>query len=196
MASAAAPGPPSGQAVRVKRLMADRRGANPIDVHCCTIGPRSFGRAAGRAGYAPRITRGDLRRIRLALVCVCVSVVVGCSGGVTTPSPPSGNATITFSNLTANRAVVGTYTESGYTVSAGPGEWVTLTTYESPAPFVQFTAASGAAVTGQLAIVAPGHATFTFKSADFYSSVTRIPYESSATWNRARWTFAQHPPRG
>jgi hypothetical protein len=105
----------------------------------------------------------------------CVATSAGC-GSTTTPSSTPGTTTITFSNLTAGGAAVGNYTESGFTLSANPGDWVVLTTYGNPAPFIQFVATAGNPVTGQVAVFASGHAPFRFQSIDLYSSVTRIPY--------------------
>jgi len=106
----------------------------------------------------------------------CVVAFAGC-GSTTTPSSTTGTATMTFSNLTAGGAAVGNYTESGFTMSANPGNWVALTTYGNPAPFIEFVATGGNTVTGQVAVFADGHASFRFQSVDLYSSVTRIPYD-------------------
>jgi len=87
---------------------------------------------------------------------------------------PSTNYTIGFSGLRDNRAAVSTYSESGFTVSAVSPEWVGITTFGNPGPFLQFSA-SGGTVTGEVRI-SSGGAPFWFRSFDVYSSVTRIPY--------------------
>ena len=71
------------------------------------------------------VTRGavcDFRRQR-----ICLSA---CSGSSTTlfPAAPQ-NVTITFNGVTADVAPVTIYTESGFTVSANPGNWVVRTTH-------------------------------------------------------------------
>ena len=87
---------------------------------------------------------------------------------------PSANYIVGFSGLRENRAMVPTYTESGFTISAVSAEWVGITTFGNPLPFLQFLASSGT-VTGEIRISAAG-APFWLRSVDFYSSVTRIPY--------------------
>jgi hypothetical protein len=73
------------------------------------------------------------------------------------PSPPPSRATIIgFSGLSANDASVSTYTESGFTVSAASGPWEAITTYGNPAPFIQFYAAAGTTVTGEVRVTAGG----------------------------------------
>jgi len=89
--------------------------------------------------------------------------------------PPSGAAVIGFSGLTANGASVSTYMESGLTVSAASGPWEASTTYGNPAPFIQFYAAPGTTVTGEVRVTAGG-SIFSFYSVDLYSSTTPIPY--------------------
>jgi hypothetical protein len=87
---------------------------------------------------------------------------------------PSANYIVGFSGLRENRATVPTYTESGFTISAVSAEWVGITTFGNPLPFLEFFASSGT-VTGEIRISAAG-APFWLRSVDFYSSVTRIPY--------------------
>jgi hypothetical protein len=91
-----------------------------------------------------------------------------------TPSV-SQSVTVNFSGLSLNGASVSTYTESELNVVATQADWVALTTYGNPAPFVQFIAAAGSSVAGQLRVTAGG-ASFTFNSVDLYSSTTPIPY--------------------
>jgi hypothetical protein len=83
---------------------------------------------------------------------------------------------MTFNRLTAGGASVALYSESGFSVSADAPTWVALTTYGNPAPFIEFFASGGNAATGQISVSADRHASFSFKSVDFYSSVTPIPY--------------------
>src|SRR5438874_1108768 len=121
----------------------------------------------------------------------CIAAFAGCGGTSTTPSSTGTPVTLTFNGLTAGGLPVGNYTESGFTVSANPGDWVSLTTYGNPAPFIEFFASGGnpvtggPAVTGQVAVFGTGHAPFRFQSVDLYSSVTRIPYEITGVRNDA-----------
>ena len=92
-------------------------------------------------------------------------------------TPVAGqNATITFADLLTDNARVSSYTESDFTVLASLGEWVARTTYGAPAPFIEFEAAGGTSVTGQLTVSAGDSGLFHFASVDLYSSVTTIPY--------------------
>ena len=117
------------------------------------------------------------RRALLAVVFVLSVWLSACTGASTVPSPSTPQSvTVTFNGLTADLAPVTVYTESGFTVSANPGDWVVRTTYGRPAPFIQFAAAAGNVVTGQIQVFGAGHATFSFKSVDLYSSTTPIPY--------------------
>jgi hypothetical protein len=116
-------------------------------------------------------------RVAIFVVSVCVLICAGC--GSTTMSPSSNqprNVTMTFSGLTAGGAPVAIYSEAGFSVSANPGSWAAWTAYGNPAPFIQFGAPAGDVVTGQIQVTGDGHATFSFKSVDLYSSTTRIPY--------------------
>ena len=88
---------------------------------------------------------------------------------------PSANYTIGFSGLRENRAVVTTYTESGFTITPVSAQWVGITTYGNPLPSLQFFAPAGSTVTGEFEVSAAG-APFWLRSIDLYSSVTRIPY--------------------
>ena len=118
------------------------------------------------------------RRALLAVAFVVLSVwIAACTGSGTTPSPPAPQSvTVTFNGLTADSVPVTVYTESGFSVSANPGDWVVRTTYGRPAPFILFVAPAGTVVNAQLQVFAAGHATFSFKSVDLYSSTTQIPY--------------------
>jgi large repetitive protein len=87
--------------------------------------------------------------------------------------------TITFDGLSgvASGSPVTTYAESNFTVTPTAAQWVALTTFGNPAPFIQFTrTAAQAAITGEVTIDAGG-ATFEFESVDLYSSITMIPYQ-------------------
>ena len=60
-------------------------------------------------------------------------------------------------------------------MSAASGPWEASTTYGNPAPFIQFYAAAGTTVTGEVRLTAGGSA-FSFYSVDLYSSTTPVPY--------------------
>jgi len=127
------------------------------------------------------------RQAPLAVVFVVLSVLISaCTGNGTTPSSSAQqNVTVTFNGLTANLAPVTVYTESGFSVSANPGDWFVITTYGRPAPFIEFMAHAGTVVTGQIQIFAAGHAPFRFTSVDLYSSTTPIPYTITGLRNDA-----------
>jgi hypothetical protein len=63
----------------------------------------------------------------------------------------NGNATISFSGLTANGASVTGYTESGFTLSAMSGDWSVRTDYGNPAPFTQFWSSASIVLTNAAA---------------------------------------------
>src|SRR4029453_16703839 len=50
---------------------------------------------------------------------------------------PASAATITFSGLLTPSAFT-TYTEAGFTVSATSGSWEAITSFGTPAPFIEF----------------------------------------------------------
>jgi hypothetical protein len=95
---------------------------------------------------------------------------------------PSATYTIGFSSLHDNRAAFTTQLESGFTVSVVSGEWMSVTTYGNPQPFVQFTAPAGTTSTGELRVTANG-VPFWLNSVDLYSSTTKIPYVIEGTLN-------------
>ena len=95
---------------------------------------------------------------------------------------PSATYTIGFSSLRNNRAAFTTHVESGFTVSVVSAEWMAITTYGNPQPFVQFTAPAGTTSTGELRVTANG-APFWLNSVDLYSSTTKIPYVIEGTLN-------------
>jgi hypothetical protein len=101
-------------------------------------------------------------------------------GAIQYPTPPAGATIIGFNGLTTNGAAVTSYTESGFTVSATLANWVASTTYGRPAPFIQFFAEPSTAPMGRVEVTAGG-STFTFASAELYSSTSRIPYTITGT---------------
>jgi hypothetical protein len=60
-------------------------------------------------------------------------------------------------------------------VSAVSGDWISLTSYGNPQPFIEFYGPAGTTTTGEVRITAGG-LPFWLGSVDFYSSTTRIPY--------------------
>jgi len=108
-------------------------------------------------------------------------------GGVTPPPPPprlqvdpatltpTTSYTISFSALRENKVPLTTHLESGFTVAAVSGNWIALTTYGNPQPFIEFNSAAGTTVTGEVRVTAGG-SPFWLNSVDFYSSTTKIPY--------------------
>ena len=87
---------------------------------------------------------------------------------------PTTSYTVGFSALRENKAAFTTHVESGFTVSAVAGDWMAITTYGNPQPFVEFYAPAGTTGTGEIRITAGG-APFWLNSVDFYSSTTKIP---------------------
>ena len=132
---------------------------------------------------------------RVGVAVAFVALGDACGGGTATTSPsatsgpptipppridpstlaPSSTYTIGFSSLRENRAPFTSDTESGFTVTVVSAEWISLTTYGNPQPFVEFNGPAGTTTTGELRITAGG-APFWLNSADFYSSTTKIPY--------------------
>src|SRR5436190_8957709 len=88
---------------------------------------------------------------------------------------PSTTYTIGFSSLRDNRAPFASQLESGFTVSVVSANWISLTSYGNPQPFVEFYAPAGTTTTGELRITANGDA-FWLNTIDLYSSTTKIPY--------------------
>jgi hypothetical protein len=72
---------------------------------------------------------------------------------------------VAFTNLTA----------CGFTVSGTTTNWTVSTNYGRPAPFIQFNAAAGTTVAGEV-LVTSSSGGFRFVSVDLYSSTTPIPY--------------------
>lgn len=91
-----------------------------------------------------------------------------------TSVPPPKPVSITFNGLTANTPVI-SYAESGFTVTVTSGAWQAVTTYGTPAPFIEFFTPAGISTSGELRITAGG-LPFRFSSVDVYSSTTTIPY--------------------
>jgi hypothetical protein len=132
---------------------------------------------------------------RLAITVAFFPMVAACGGASatapsTTPQPstpsvakidpsilkPSMTYTIGFSSLRDNRAPFSSHTESGFTVSVVSADWIAVTTYGNPQPFIEFNGPAGVTRTGELRIIADGATPFWLKSVDFYSSTTKIPY--------------------
>ena len=93
--------------------------------------------------------------------------------------PSSGPVTIAFDGLASavNRSPITSYSESGYTLTTTAQDWMTLTSYGNPAPFIQFIRdTSQPTQVGEVTVTADG-SPFTFESVDVYSSTTPIPYE-------------------
>jgi hypothetical protein len=88
---------------------------------------------------------------------------------------PSATYTIGFSTLRENRAPFTTLVESGFRISVISADWIALTTYGNPQPFIEFFGPAGVTMTGELRVTADG-APFWLHSIDFYSSTTKIPY--------------------
>jgi hypothetical protein len=84
--------------------------------------------------------------------------------------------TVAFGSLSGSGTAVTTYSESGFSLSTSAANWVVLTTYGNPAPFIEFSAPTGSVVTGQIQVTADRQMPFSFKSVDLYSSTTPIPY--------------------
>jgi hypothetical protein len=88
---------------------------------------------------------------------------------------PTGRYTVGFSGLRENRTTFTTHVEFGFTISSVSGDWMTVTTFGNPQPFVQFDSPAGVTTTGEISIAADGMP-FWLRSVDLYSSTTRIPY--------------------
>jgi hypothetical protein len=146
--------------------------------------------------------RVDNRPMRSVVRCLAMIGALGsevifaaCSSGLAAPSTSNGPVTITFNALTGVGVPVTSYFESDFTVSANPGNWVVVTTYGNPAPFIQFVTSRGTASTAQVTVSATAHAPFRFGSVDLYSSVTRIPYNITGVRNdQAVFTIADTLP--
>jgi hypothetical protein len=95
---------------------------------------------------------------------------------------PSATYTIGFSSLRENRTSFTTHVESGFRISVVSADWIALTTYGNPQPFIQFYGPAGATMTGELRVTADG-APFWLNSIDFYSSTTKIPYVIEGSLN-------------
>ncbi len=139
--------------------------------------------------------RHDLRALRVIVVIVLVTIAIGCGASqnqsITGPSvsreddqtppldastvKPSATYTIGFSSLRENRASFTTHTESGFSISVVSADWIALTTYGNPQPFIEFIGPAGITTTGELRVTAGG-APFWLNSIDVYSSTTKIPY--------------------
>src|SRR5262245_30459764 len=98
---------------------------------------------------------------------------------------PSATYTIGFSSLRENRVPFTTHVESGFRISVVSADWIALTTYGNPLPFIEFYGPAGVTTTGELRITADG-APFWLNSIDFYSSTTQIPYVIEGFLNSAQ----------
>ena len=85
------------------------------------------------------------------------------------------DVTLRFNDL-ALSAFFSSYTDtaSGFIVSPTQGDWFGGSGF--PPPGIEFKPPNASSVVGEVQVVAAGHASFTFKSVDLYSSVTTIPY--------------------
>jgi hypothetical protein len=133
---------------------------------------------AAQSGSGPSGTTSSSGAGSSATPSPCGAGASGVTGGDPGDDAPTRDAsgstvTITFSGVSADFGP--SYTESGFTVSPTSGGWLPLATYGNPAPFIEFTAAAGSAVTGAIQVTAGG-STFGFESVDLYSSTTAIPY--------------------
>jgi hypothetical protein len=95
---------------------------------------------------------------------------------------PSANYTIGFSSLRENRVPITVHLESGFRIFVVSGDWIALTTYGNPLPFIQFYGPAGVTATGELRVTTDG-APFWLNSIDFYSSTTKIPYVIEGSLN-------------
>jgi hypothetical protein len=126
---------------------------------------------------------------RPIVLLIAVGGLCACGGSTTSPSstPTNNGATISFSGLggmpcvgfampSAGNCAVSSYTENGFAVTVNSANWNARIDYGSPPPFMQFWAAPGTSVTGEVVIAAPDGSPFYFRSVDLYSSTTPIPY--------------------
>ena len=140
--------------------------------------------------------RHVLRAARVIVVIAFVTIVIGCGASPSTepitgpsvsrepatePTPPidavtpSATYTLGFSSLRENRAPFSSHAESGFTISVVSADWIAVTTYGNPQPFIEFIGPAGVTMTGELRVTAGG-APFWLNSIDVYSSTTKIPY--------------------
>jgi len=134
-------------------------------------------------------------RVRAVVLCIAIVLITasfGCGASESVGSPsatpasvegridpstikPNTPYTIGFSSLRENRAPFTGHAESGFDVTVVAADWMSLTTYGNPQPFIEFYGPAGVTTTGELRITAGG-APFWLDGIDFYSSTTRIPY--------------------
>src|SRR4051794_34835318 len=119
--------------------------------------------------------RNVVRYLAIIGALGCAVTLAGCSSGISAPSTSNGPASITFNALTGPGAAVSRYSESDFTVSANPGNWVVVTTYGNPAPFIEFVGRSGTASTAQVAVSATAHAPFRLRMSRFPLTQIRRP---------------------
>jgi len=76
-----------------------------------------------------------------------------------------------------NRSPISTHRESGFALTTTAQNWMTLTSFGNPAPFIQFVRDPAQPTqVGEVTVTADG-AAFAFESIDVYSSTTPIPFE-------------------
>src|SRR5438067_1761102 len=102
----------------------------------------------------PRSDNCDMIRIFATVALIAGTATSMACGSGTTPSAMQGTVTVTFNGLSTNGTQIGNYTESDFSLSANPGNWVAVTTYGRPAPFIEFFATNANAVTGQVTVFA------------------------------------------
>jgi hypothetical protein len=88
---------------------------------------------------------------------------------------PSSGETISFWDMSASRAAVTSYSESGFTVAPVDSNWISILGYGNPAPSLQFETVAGVTTIGHVKVT-NGGAPFWLTSVDLYSSTTAIPY--------------------
>ena len=139
-----------------------------------------------------------MRKSHLVLPVLLLTAITGCGSSSETLSSPSpvpqgtsseppaapGPCAVGFADVRANGAPFASYAECGLTITAALADWQAVTTYGSPAPFIQFKTPGGTTTTGEITAVAAG-AAFSFVSVDIYSSTTKIPYEITGLANRS-----------
>jgi hypothetical protein len=116
------------------------------------------------------------------LVASAITVLSACGSDLSTSPTRATRTTVGFGVVPTGASAVTTYEESHTRIVATAGSWVGVATYGHPAPFIQFFAAGGTRVVGDVRITAGGP--FRFVSVDLYSSTTPIPYRFVGLRNR------------
>jgi hypothetical protein len=95
--------------------------------------------------------------------------------------------TLGFGELTTNGESVTSYSESDFTVTTTAAQWVGLTSFGNPAPFIQFPrSASQSTLIGEATVTAANGEPFRFEAVDVYSSITAIPHQIIGLRNGAQ----------